>query len=227
MKKTMLISSMLLIGSLSATANASIPTGVYSGKFGEGKATIFIDSINNGKVKARSLYLHNSRPMTGTIKAEGQSWRLILNEPATQVGDGQFNILVSKNKPTVLSGSWKVFPKNNSKKGIASKNFTFTKTQCSYQKNKGHFPEASTQLLDDDDLLLPVSDLDFMRNEIFARHGYSFKTREWSSSFANESWYVPCYTNVTKSLTSIEQKNIARILEMTKYVQNNPDEFGR
>lgn len=227
MKKTMFFASLLLSGLVSTSVSANIATGVYSGKFGDGKATIFIESVNNGKVKGHSLYLHNYRPVTGTIHAEGTSWRLVLNEPANHTGDGQFNILVNKNNPSVMSGSWKVFSKNDSKKGIRPKNFTLKKTQCGYNKNVGEFPDASTKLLNDDDLLLPEYELDLMRNSIFARHGYSFKSKNWAMEFALDDAYVPCYTDVSKKLSNIEQKNIARILEMTKYVRENADMFGR
>jgi hypothetical protein len=50
-------------------------------------------------------------------------------------------------------------------------------------------------------------DLKIMRNEIYARHGYIFKTGEMKSYFAEQSWYRGQYDDVTSMLTSIEKQN--------------------
>ncbi|MFW2177375.1 MULTISPECIES: YARHG domain-containing protein [unclassified Moraxella] len=217
----------LSCASLPIMALADISTGAYSGKFGEAKATIFIDSINNGTIKGRSLYLQNYRTLTGTVKAEGSYWRVLLNEPADRTGDGQFSLLVAKSTPTVLTGSWKVFAKNDTKKGIAPKNFSLSKSSCGFKKGKGYNPEASERLLEDDDLFMSAEELDGMRNEIFARHGYSFKDVGIASEYATEDWYVPCYTNVDQALSPVEKENIKRIIAMTAYAKKNPSKFGR
>ncbi len=202
MKKLLMAMSsvtFLLLSSsiLSTGANAkTLPTGVYSGEFGDGKATLFVDSVNNSKVKGRSLYRHNDRPFTGTIKAQGNFWHLTLNEPGSRTGDGQFDIMTLKDKPTIFIGKWHVFKANNTRAGIADKNFN-------------------------------LEELNFMINEIYARHGYSFKSKEWASQFAEMDWYVPCYTDVSGKLTSIEKKNIKRLKEMSKYLEENPNEWGR
>ena len=47
-----------------------------------------------------------------------------------------------------------------------------------------------------------------MRNEIFARHGYIFKTQEMKSYFSLQSWYSAQYNDVTSMLSSIEKQNI-------------------
>ena len=47
-----------------------------------------------------------------------------------------------------------------------------------------------------------------MRNEIFARHGYIFKTSDMINHFREESWYRPLYVNVTSMLSSIEKANV-------------------
>lgn len=68
---------------------------------------------------------------------------------------------------------------------------------------------VSTDSLKDDDLeLIPPSELRLMRNEIFARYGYAFKSEDLKKHFAKHSWYKPLFDNVDKYLTSKEKHNI-------------------
>ena len=64
-----------------------------------------------------------------------------------------------------------------------------------------------------------------MRNEILARHGYIFPTEEWSTYFAEKSWYKPTQKEVTNQLSKIEKANIQliRYLEKkyTKQIQSH------
>jgi hypothetical protein len=76
----------------------------------------------------------------------------------------------------------------------------------------GMFPQASMRLLTSSDLNeMSKQDLKIMRNEIFARHGYIFKTSDMKSYFATQSWYQGQYDNVNSLLSNIEQQNIALI----------------
>ena len=73
----------------------------------------------------------------------------------------------------------------------------------------GRFPEASERLLTASDLRdLNKEDLKIMRNEIFARHGYIFKTAEMKQYFQKQSWYTPRYSDVNAKLSKTELKNI-------------------
>lgn len=51
-------------------------------------------------------------------------------------------------------------------------------------------------------------ELRIMRNWIFARHGYKFKSRDLQEYFGQFDWYEPLYTDVTSQLSSIEKRNI-------------------
>lgn len=51
-------------------------------------------------------------------------------------------------------------------------------------------------------------ELKVMRNWIFARHGYIFKTEDMRAFFGAQSWYTPLYNDVTPYLNQIELKNI-------------------
>ncbi len=84
------------------------------------------------------------------------------------------------------------------------------------------------RLLTSDDVNnLYKDDLRYMRNEIYARHGYSFKLKEVREWFDNEDWYMPVSTDVRKKLTAIEMKNEKLIKHFEKYAEDNYDDYGR
>lgn len=63
---------------------------------------------------------------------------------------------------------------------------------------------------------MSITELDIMRNEIFADHGYIFKTEKWESYFQQQYWYTPLYDDVNDKLTIIEIINIHNILIASK-----------
>jgi hypothetical protein len=78
----------------------------------------------------------------------------------------------------------------------------------------GRFPEASQTILSQNYLRgQSCFDLKIMRNEIFARHGYIFKTPDMVSYFNGQSWYRARYADVTPMLSDIEKKNAQSIRE--------------
>jgi hypothetical protein len=54
-------------------------------------------------------------------------------------------------------------------------------------------------------------DLKIMRNEIFARHGYVFKTDDMKRYFSQQAWYRPQSDDVLGSLSPIELANVETI----------------
>lgn len=81
----------------------------------------------------------------------------------------------------------------------------------------GIYPEASLRLLTDADLVGKSKlDLKMMRNEIFARHGYIFKTKDMKEHFEHQYWYEGKYNDVSSMLTTIEKKNVALIQKYEK-----------
>lgn len=79
----------------------------------------------------------------------------------------------------------------------------------SLMRAQGSYPQASTRLLNSEDLrLLDKAELKIMRNEIFARYGYKFKTKDMQEYFARQSWYRPAYADVTSMLSDVEKKNV-------------------
>ena len=114
---------------------------------------------------------------------------------------------------------------------------TVDKTKAVIQLNKaaemipglpaGRFPLASVEVMTLSELgdyagtpLLP--NLQVMRNEIFARHGYKFRSGgEMDGYFSTQDWYTPEYDDVTSKLTEIETINIALIQVLEKRVIND------
>ena len=76
----------------------------------------------------------------------------------------------------------------------------------------GNYAIASEKILTNDDLFNRNKyELKIMRNEIFARHGYIFKTNDMKLYFESQAWYSPKYEDVTSFLTEIEKGNIELI----------------
>lgn len=55
---------------------------------------------------------------------------------------------------------------------------------------------------------LDLAELRIMRNYIFARHGYIFKSADLANYFSRYSWYNPRYSDVTPMLSEIEKQNV-------------------
>jgi len=74
----------------------------------------------------------------------------------------------------------------------------------------GLYPESSTKYLTERDLYGKSKyDLKIMRNEIYARHGYIFKSSpDMMEYFNSQSWYKPGYNDVSGILSDLEQANI-------------------
>ncbi|MFN5323738.1 MAG: YARHG domain-containing protein [Bacteroidota bacterium] len=78
----------------------------------------------------------------------------------------------------------------------------------------GEYPLASSRLLVLDDIIdMSPHDQTLMRNEIFARHGYAFKTQWLLEHFSQFPWYKPMYQDVSSRLSEIEKRNVKFLLE--------------
>ncbi len=85
---------------------------------------------------------------------------------------------------------------------------------------------ASAKLLKESELKnLKKSDLQFLKNTIYARHGYIFKSDALNDYFTQFSWYVPTSSNV--EVTEIEQKNVKLLTRYEKYAEEYYEYFGR
>lgn len=58
---------------------------------------------------------------------------------------------------------------------------------------------------------LTPGDLRILRNAIYAKHGYKFKSADLQEYFGRFDWYTPMYSDVTGQLSAIEKSNLATI----------------
>lgn len=61
---------------------------------------------------------------------------------------------------------------------------------------------------------LTKEDLGFLRNGIFAKYGYKFKSKLYSEYFSKIAWYKPSKDNVDELLNEVDRKNIQLILKL-------------
>jgi hypothetical protein len=197
--------------------------GSFVGAFGDNKITLLIIKAMGDSVEGRSIVGGNDRPFSGTFTENGGNYTISAKEPGTHPDDGVFNFSIQAANSDTVTGTWKP---NNPKK--PEKTYTLARKKFEYKPDVGAWPEASQRLLKADDVEnLPKSELEFMRNEIFARHGYCFHKKNLRQEFEMEDWYVPNTVDIKDLLTDIEKKNIAIIKRYEKYATDYGDEYGR
>lgn len=82
------------------------------------------------------------------------------------------------------------------------------------------FPMSSTKVLKANDLnIYSTNQLEIMKNEIYAEHGYIFYADHWKEYFQKFNWYKPENNDIDSLLTDIERINIMNIEERLN--QNN------
>ncbi len=69
-----------------------------------------------------------------------------------------------------------------------------------------------------------MNQLRLMRNEIFARYGYIFKSDDLKEYFSKKIWYAPEHETVDHLLTEIDKGNIKRILHFENSLKNTNSE---
>ena len=198
--------------------------GSFVGAFGNNKITLLISRIWGDSVQGRSIVGGNDRPFWGThANGKDGSFSIDAKEPGDHKDDGVFRIFIHPEKLDEVTGNW--IP--NDKKRPA-KDFTLARKKFEYRTDVGTWPESSQRLLKPADVEnLMKEDLEFMRNEIFARHGYCFNRKHLRQQFEMEDWYVPNTVDIKGFLTDIEKKNIEMIKRYEKYADEYGDEYGR
>ncbi len=82
---------------------------------------------------------------------------------------------------------------------------------------EGKYPFTATRFLQVEELKkMSINDLQIMRNEIYARHGYIFKIEKWKKYFSKIKGYTPQLEEVTILLNDYEVKNAALIQSLEK-----------
>lgn len=206
-----------------AASKAQEILGSFVGAFGDNKITLLITKVDDTSVSGRSIVGGNDRPFDGTLTIENGVYKIVGKEPGDHKDDGVFNFSIDDADLNKLSGTWKA---NDTKR--PEKLYTLQRKEFKYRTNVGNWPESSQRLLKAADVEnLMKEDLEFMRNEIFARHGYCFNKKHLRQQFENEDWYVPNTVDIKGYLTDIEKKNIALIKRYEKYADEYGDEYGR
>ncbi|MTV48387.1 YARHG domain-containing protein [Heliobacillus mobilis] len=90
----------------------------------------------------------------------------------------------------------------------------------------GRYPWTVYRAVTYDDLNgMSKEELDIMRNEIYARHGWIFELAKFRNYFGQQPWYQPggrfsqrqqVNEAVSNSLTPLEKANAEKILEYQK-----------
>lgn len=186
------------------------------------KITLFISQLEDGKIKGYSVCAGNERPFNGSYEERDGKIQALMQEPGDNKYDGVFELVISKQERT-LTGKWTPF-----NKAQQARHYTLERRNFKYDPNIGSWPQTSTRLLTSADVNeLFKDELRNMRNEIYARHGYSFRLKEVRQYFDRMSWYMPVSTDVRKKLSTIEVNNEKLIKNFEKYAEESYDDFGR
>ncbi|MEO7982962.1 MAG: YARHG domain-containing protein [Bacteroidota bacterium] len=197
--------------------------GSFVGAFGDNKITLLIIKATKDSVLGRSIVGGNDRPFAGTVIEKEGNYTIAAKEPGDHPDDGVFNFSINDAKPDVVTGTWKP---NNTKR--PEKQYNLERKKFEYKPAAGEFPETSVRLLKPKDVEnMMKEDLEFMRNEIFARHGFCFKKKNLRQQFEMMDWYVPNTVDIKGFLTDVEKKNISLIKRYEKYADEYGDEYGR
>lgn len=81
----------------------------------------------------------------------------------------------------------------------------------------GKYPQFSTRVVSDMEYQsASCDDLQIMKNEIYARHGYKFKTKKLADYFGKQPWYSATSDNVESKLTAVERQNVVVLTNVFK-----------
>jgi hypothetical protein len=121
------------------------------------------------------------------------------------------NASVNSNDKSI--NNTKIFKDDNENISSSSEenNSPTNRDTLSDSSNDFIFPNSSVEVLKDYQLSgLSKEKLAYARNEIFARHGYIFKTEPFKSYFPKKSWYKPnpSFTGNYAELNEIERYNV-------------------
>ena len=79
----------------------------------------------------------------------------------------------------------------------------------------------------DDLSKLTQNEVAAVRNEIYARHGYTFTTDEWKIFFASAEWYHADSAYSNDMLNATEKANVDTILNYEKSAGGQQEKTGR
>ena len=197
--------------------------GTFVGDFGGKKITICIDRIIGDTVTGYSIVGGNERAFSGSFTRTKDGYEIIAREPGDHPADGLFKMIYSRETKD-LAGVW---VPNDTKK-IAERVFVLPARTYKYDPKAGEYPQSSSRLLTEKDVEnIRPADLRIMRNEIYARHGYTFQMSDMRKHFDDQGWYMAVSQDITDRLTEKEKKNAELIKRYENYGEEYYDGFGR
>lgn len=197
--------------------------GYWVGKFGKNKINLALASIEEDSIFGHSVCAGNFRPIKGTVKESAPGiYEIAMSEPGDDQYDGAFDFTIDIDKQELV-GNWSPF-----KTIVSAKEYTLYKRDFRYDPNVGEFPDASNDYLDVPEVenLLPEQ-IEMIRNEIYARHGYSFTNLRTRRIFEAKEWYIPMGIDIRDQLTEIEAQNIDLLYNYEEYYDEYYNDFGR
>lgn len=197
--------------------------GYWVGAFGKNKINIALARIDGDSIFGHSVCAGNFRAIKGTIAAKDDDlYEVVMREPGDDQYDGEFKFTIDLAKEE-LSGSWKPY-----KKTVGAKTYTLKKREFKYDKFIGNHPESSTNWLEVPDVEnLRPEEIEIIRNEIYARHGYSFTNIKMRRAFDSLDWYIPMAIDIRDQLTEIGAHNIDLLLNYEDYYDEYYNDFSR
>lgn len=198
--------------------------GSYVGNFGKNVINITLTKASEWGAEGYSVCAGNFRKLKGTFDLmEDDHYTFTLEEPGNDRYDGIFNFSLDASDQ-LITGSWTPFKAE----GNSAKKYELKKRSFVYDTSVGEYPQASSRLLTNEDVEnMDYDELSFMRNEIYARHGLSFKDKEWRAIFEKCDWYMPMGIDLRAQLTDVEVDNIQLIYDYESYFDAFYDDFGR
>ena len=223
------------------------------GEYRDNRITIFIDSLDEVMLYGHSVVAGNERPFAGPYQLKNGSCSAEVREPGDNAYDGHFTFTIDAGKK-LMKGTWQANNKNlpawHRHYELPQQNFNYdaslqlpeelagTMIYSSMNEATGKAEvitedvlriNASARLLKSSDIEnLYKTDLEVIRNAIYARHGYSFRNLRMRDLFDYDvSWYMPVSANVSAMLTETEIKNIELIKRYEAHATRYYDVFGR
>jgi YARHG domain len=220
------------------------------------KINIVLQKIEENKVFGYSVVSGEMRPFEGISKKSNENLEITAKESDQLKNNGTFTFTVAKDslfgkwksakKVGVLLREYSLKKQSFSydSKFILNRNQMYvdyyTKKEKTSLNEDTDMPtyryadsivtilNASTKILKESGLKnLKKIELEILRNTIYARHGYSFKSKIVSQFFDSQDWYIPVSDDVSANLTSIEKQNIKTLVRFEKYATDSYDTFGR
>ena len=189
------------------------------------KINIALAKVDGDSIFGHSVCAGNFRSIKGTIEIkEADVYSINMMEPGDNKYDGEFQFEIDVNKKELI-GAWKPYKKNV----LPKENYTYTlyRRDFVYNTSAGDHT-GSIEWLEPMDVenLLP-EEIELIRNEIYARHGYSFTNLKMRRHFDPKEWYIPMSIDIRDQLTETEAHNIDMLYNYEEYYDEYYNEFGR